>query len=198
MITISKNAQKHLFLLLSHEPIGTQIRLFIVYPGTKMAECRLAFCHEHEISTVDVQFQYDKFFIYVNQDMIPYLKDTEIDLVTDHVSSQLTLKAPHIKKNFTLDKSHASFNTSSLEEKIQNFLNQEINPQLSIHGGQVQLINLDKNGILTIKFSGGCNGCSMIGLTLKDTVEKKLLLHFSEIKKVHDTTEHLHGKHSFY
>ena len=191
MITVSKNAQKHLLSLLSHEPIGTQIRIFVVHPGTTMAECGLAFCQENEVEECDIKLQYDKFFIYIHKDILSYLKNAEIDLITDQVSTQLTLKAPYVKNNFSGKK-------TSLKEKIQHFFNVEINPQLSMHGGQIHLIKIDKNGSVGIKFSGGCNGCSMISVTLKETVEKKLLSSFPEIKKVYDVTEHLPGKHSFY
>ncbi|WAI18322.1 MAG: NfuA family Fe-S biogenesis protein [Buchnera aphidicola (Acyrthosiphon caraganae)] len=192
MITISKNAQEHFTLLLSNEPKYTQIRIFIVNPGTPQAECGVAFCPKNEIEESDVQLKYDKFFVYVNKNILSYLKNAQIDLIVDKLGSQLTLKAPYAKNNF----SKKSF--SSLEEKIEYFLSLEINPQLSMHGGQVHLIKIDQNGIATIQFSGGCNGCSMIGSTLKEIVERKLLSSFPEIKKVCDETEHLHGQHSFY
>lgn len=192
MINISKNAQEHFISLLSNEPNGTQIRVFIVNPGTPSAECGVAFCPENEIEELDIQLKYDKFFIYVHKDILSYLKNSEIDLIIDKLGSQLTLKAPYAKNNF----SKKTF--SSLEEKIKCFLNLEVNPQLSMHGGQVNLIKMDQDGIATIQFSGGCNGCAMIGLTLKSTVEKKLLASFPEIKKVYDETQHFPGKHSFY
>jgi len=192
MITISQNAQEHFKLLLSNEPRGTQIRIFIVNPGTPSAECGVAFCPEDEIEKFDIEIKYDKFFVYVHKDIISFLKNSEIDLVVDKLGSQLTLKAPYAKNNF----SKKIF--SSLEEKIQCFLNIEINPQLSIHGGKVRLIEVNQNRIAIIQFTGGCNGCSMIGLTLKETVEKKLLASFPEIKKVYDQTDHLRGEHSFY
>lgn len=192
MIDISKNAQKHFSLLLSKEPVGTQIRVFITNPGMPNAECGVAYCAKDEIEKSDVQFQYNDFSVYINKDILSYLKNSEIDLITDNLGSQLTLKAPYSKSN-------ASINTcSSLEEKVRHFLNIEINPQLSMHGGSVKLLEIDKNFIAMIQFSGGCNGCSMIGSTLKETVEKKILAYFSEIKEVRDNTDHLHGKHSFY
>ncbi|QCI16190.1 NfuA family Fe-S biogenesis protein [Buchnera aphidicola] len=191
MITISQNAQKHFKQLLLNEPIGTQIRVFIVNPGTPTAECGVAFCPENEIEESDVKLKYNGFFVYLNKDIISYFKNSEIDLVIDNISSQLTLKAPYAKINI-------SQKNLSLEEKIKYFLNVEINPQLSSHGGQVNLIELHDNGTAIIQFSGGCNGCSMIELTLKETVEKKLLASFPEITKVCDQTDHLHGQHSFY
>ncbi|QIE02218.1 NfuA family Fe-S biogenesis protein [Buchnera aphidicola] len=192
MITISENAQKYLLSLLSREPIGTQIRVFILHPGTNNAECGLAFLHQDEIEDqVDIQLKYNKFFVYINKELISYLKDSEINLVTDQISSQLTFKAPYAKTNYEIK-------PSSLTEKIQKFLSIEINSQLAMHGGQVHFIKLDKYGTAIIRFSGGCNGCSMIGSTVKEIVEKKLLSKFPEIKKVSDETEHTRGAHSFY
>ncbi|QCI22367.1 NfuA family Fe-S biogenesis protein [Buchnera aphidicola] len=193
MVTISENAQNHFRYLLSKEPNDTQIRIFILNPGTPSAECGVAYCLKNEIEESDIKLKYNQFFVYVNKNIVSYLRNAEIDLVFDKLGSQLTFKAPYAK-------SHTLFkNTSSLEERIRHFLNIEINPHLSMHGGQVNLIEIDqKNSIAIIQFSGGCNGCSMIGITLKETVEKKILASFPEIKKIYDGTEHLHGKHSFY
>ncbi|QCI20665.1 NfuA family Fe-S biogenesis protein [Buchnera aphidicola (Brachycaudus cardui)] len=191
MITVSKNAQKHFQTLLLQEPSDTHIRVFVINPGTINAECGIAYCPANEIEESDIQLKYDQFFIYVNKNIISYLKNAEIDILIDKVSSQLTLKAPYIKNN--------NFKKSSLlEEKIKYFLNEKINPHLSMHGGKVHLIEISKKGVAKIQFSGGCNGCSMIGLTLKEAVEKKILNAFPEIKQVSDDTDHLHGKHSFY
>lgn len=193
MITVSENAQNHFRSLLSKEPKGTQIRVFIINPGTPSAECGVAYCLKNEVEKSDIQLKYNQFFIYVDKNIIPYLKNAEIDLISDKLGSQLTLKTPYVKSNI-LKK-----NTCLLEDRIKHFLSVEINPQLSMHGGKVNLIEMNqKNGIAIIQFSGGCNGCSMIGITLKETVEKKLLASFPEIKQVHDETEHLHGQHSFY
>ncbi|RRD41335.1 NifU family protein, partial [Tessaracoccus sp. OH4464_COT-324] len=48
-------------------------------------------------------------------------------------------------------------------------------------------------------FGGGCNGCSMVDVTLKDGIEKQLLAMFAnELKGVKDVTEHQRGEHSYY
>ncbi|CAL4325889.1 Fe/S biogenesis protein NfuA [Buchnera aphidicola (Hyalopterus amygdali)] len=192
MITISKNAQNHFTSLLSKESIGTQIRVFIINPGTHNAECGVAYCEKNEVEESDIKIKYENFFVYVDKSIIGFLKNSKIDLIVDKLGSHLTFKAPYATKNI-LHK-----NTSSLQEKIENFLNISINPQLSMHGGKVNLIKIDENHMALIKFSGGCNGCSMIGSTLKQIVEKKILSFFPEIKKVVDKTDHFHDKNSFY
>ncbi|CAL4325872.1 Fe/S biogenesis protein NfuA [Buchnera aphidicola (Protaphis terricola)] len=191
MIKISNEAQNYLLSLLSKEPIGTQIRVFIVNPGMKNAECRLSYCYLEEVDKSDIKLYYNNFYIYVNQSIIHFLKDSEIDLLIDNLGSQLTFKAPYARKNIIQK-------NLTLKDKIKNFLDQEINPQLLSHGGKVNLINLSKDKVVFIKFSGGCNGCSMIEVTLKEMIEKKILSFFPEVKQVIDNTQHLHGSHSFY
>ena len=74
----------------------------------------------------------------------------------------------------------------------------EINPQLASHGGNVHLqeITDDKNAIL--QFGGGCQGCGMVDVTLKDGIEKTLLEKFSELKSAKDITDHSVTDNAYY
>ncbi|CAL4325533.1 NfuA family Fe-S biogenesis protein [Buchnera aphidicola] len=191
MITVSLNAQNHFLSLLSTEPIGTHIRAFITNPGTSYAECGVAYCLQHEVELSDIKLKYKNFYIYVDRSLSPYFKNAEIDLITDKLGSQLTFKAPYAKTN-NLKK------YSVLEKKVENFLQKEINPYLLSHRGRVELLKIDQDNIVFIRFYGGCNGCSMSKITLKEMIEKKLMLNFPELKKIVDSTEHFHGNHSFY
>ncbi len=49
----------------------------------------------------------------------------------------------------------------------------EVNPQLANHGGQVSLVEITADGIAVLQFGGGCNGCSMIDVTLKKASKKR-------------------------
>ncbi|QNS01717.1 MAG: NfuA family Fe-S biogenesis protein [Buchnera aphidicola (Pentalonia nigronervosa)] len=190
MIHVSKNAQKHFLLLLSKEPIGTQIRAFISNPGTELAECGIAYCLKHEVEPSDIQLSYNNFSIYINESVISFFKNAEIDLIVDNLGTQLTLKTPYAKVNVQ--------KPISLEDKIKHFFITEINPQLSMHGGKVNLVKIENKNIVVVEFSGGCNGCAMIDQTLKETIEKKIIYLFPEVQQVRDVTQHAHGQHSFY
>ena len=74
----------------------------------------------------------------------------------------------------------------------------EVNPQLANHGGQVTLVEITEDGIAVLQFGGGCNGCSMIDVTLKDGIETQMVAKFEEITGVRDITEHQSGEHSYY
>jgi Fe/S biogenesis protein NfuA len=75
----------------------------------------------------------------------------------------------------------------------------DVNPGLASHGGKVSLVEVTENGTAVLQFGGGCNGCSMVDVTLKDGIEKQMLEQFKgEITAVKDATEHEAGEHSYY
>lgn len=87
-------------------------------------------------------------------------EDAEIDFVTDQLGSQLTLKTPNAKMRKVSD-------DAPLMERVEYLLQSQINPQLAGHGGRVTLMEITDDGTAILQFGGGCNGCSMVDVTLK-------------------------------
>ncbi|CCQ12736.1 NfuA Fe-S protein maturation [Pseudoalteromonas luteoviolacea B = ATCC 29581] len=191
MIKISESAQTHFGKLLSNQAEGTNIRVFVVNPGTSKAECGVSYCPADAVEATDIRLPFNGFDAVVDAESAPFLEDAEIDFVTDKMGTQLTLKAPNAKAKKIGD-------DASLQERVQHMLTTEVNPQLANHGGQVSLVEITKEGIAVLQFGGGCNGCSMIDVTLKEGIEKEMIAKFPEISGVRDITEHAHGEHSYY
>ncbi|XRX43065.1 MAG: NifU family protein [Buchnera aphidicola (Tetraneura sorini)] len=191
MIYISIKAQKYFRKLLLSEKKGTQITVFIENAGTVNAEGKVAFFMDKKNERKDFRiFYYNGFVVYIKTIFLKYLKDSEIDLLEDKLETRLTLKAPNIKSE------NSEF--SPLYRKLEQFIEQEINIQLLSHGGKVSLVEISTDGVAKVQFFGGCNGCSMVSLTLKDGIEKKIILAFPEIKSVEDVTNHISGNHSYF
>ncbi len=191
-ITISENAQAHFVKLLEQQSEGTSIRVFVVNPGTKSAECGVSYCPKDAVEESDTKLAFNGFNAFIDELSLPFLEDAEIDFVTDKMGSQLTLKAPNAKMRKVAD-------DAPLFERVEYTIQSEINPMLAGHGGHINLIEITDEGIAVIQFGGGCNGCSMVDVTLKDGVEKQLLEAFTdELNGVRDMTEHAHGEHSYY
>ncbi|GGB40483.1 Fe/S biogenesis protein NfuA [Oceanisphaera marina] len=192
MITISETAQEHFRKLLSQQPEGTNIRVFVVNPGTPNAECGVSYCPPDAVDTDDMHLPFDGFEAVVDQQSVSFLDAAEIDFVSDQMGSQLTLKAPNAKMAKVPD-------NAPLADRVEYLLQSQINPGLASHGGQVVLTEITPDGLAILQFGGGCNGCSMIDVTLKDGIEKQLLEQFAgEITGVRDATEHERGDHSYY
>jgi len=192
MINISESAQSHFVKLLSQQAEGTNIRVFVVNPGTARAECGVSYCPAEAIEPEDMELKFDGFSAYIDAESKPFLEEAEIDFTTDQMGSQLTLKAPNAKLKKVA-------NDAPLFERVHYFIQAEVNPQLAGHGGECTLMEITEDGYAVLQFGGGCNGCSQIDVTVKDGIERQLIqLMGDEIKGVKDATEHERGEHSYY
>lgn len=192
MISISETAEVHFGKLLEKQGSDTSIRVFVVNPGTPSAECGVSYCPADAVEESDTVLPFNGFNAVIDLESAPFLEDAEIDFVTDQMGSQLTLKAPNAKARKVDD-------DAPLAERIRYMIEAEVNPQLASHGGKVELVEITKEKEAILQFGGGCNGCSMVDVTLKDGIEKQMLAAFEgEITAVKDATEHQAGEHSYY
>lgn len=191
-ITISDVAQNHFRKLLDQQEEGTNIRIFVVNPGTPNAECGVSYCPPNAVEATDTEIKFAQLSAFIDDISLPFLEDAEIDYVTDPMGSQLTLKAPNAKMKKVAD-------NAPFIERLDYVIQTQVNPQLASHGGRVTLIEVTEDKYAVLQFGGGCNGCSMVDVTLKEGIEKQLLALFpEELVGVKDVTEHQHGEHSYY
>ena len=134
MITISEEAQAHFVKLLSKQESGTNIRVFVVNPGTSSAECGVSYCPPDAVEETDTRLTFNGFDAVVDEESAPYLDEAEIDYVTDQMGSQLTLKAPNAKARKVSD-------DAPLIERINYMIESEINPQLATTAAKLYLPN---------------------------------------------------------
>lgn len=70
-----------------------------------------------------------------------------------------------------------------LREKIEGALN-KVRPALQADGGDVELIDVDEDGVVKVKLQGACAGCPMSQMTLKMGIEKILKQSVPEVDRV--------------
>lgn len=184
LVNITESAQEYLRDLLSKQGDDVLgIRIFINSPGTPHAETCIAYCREGDREEADEQAKYEGFSAFYEARSLPYLEDAIVDFSEDKFGGQLTIKAPNSK----VPKVDSN---SSMEDRINYTLYNEVNPSLASHGGQVSLMEITDDNIAVLKFGGGCQGCGMVDVTLKDGVEKTLLERVPELAGVRDETDH--------
>jgi len=192
IIEITKSAEEYLFKLIKDKnEIDLSIRIFITDPGTPKAETCLAYCNPDEIITDDIIINLELITVYVEKRSLPFLKDTIVNFDKDNFGGQLTIKAPNARlPNISKD--------SSIEDKINYVIYNEINPMLESHGGDVSLVEFNDKGIAILQFGGGCQGCGMVDLTLKEGIEKSLIEQIPEVVGVKDVTDHTIDENAYY
>ena len=193
MITITESAQTYLSGLLAKQDAEVRgIRVFINDPGTPRAETCIAYCRDADIREEDERHEFPGAFVaWFEARSLPFLQDAFVDFAEDRMGGQLTIKAPNAK----LPRVGAD---SSLEDRINYILYNEVNPQLAAHGGEVSLVEIAEGPVAVLKFGGGCQGCGMVDATLKHGVERSLLEQLPELKEVRDVTDHSKRENAYY
>ncbi len=80
---------------------------------------------------------------------------------------------------------------------IQEMLDNQINPAVARHGGYVQLMDVQGDTVYVL-LGGGCQGCGMVDVTLKQGIEVLIKEALPDIERVVDTTDHAGGTNPYY
>lgn len=190
-IDITPSAQHYLAGLLDKQDCpGIAIRLFVADPGTPKAETCIAYCRPGEEQSDDLVLELDGFRAHVERRSLPFLEDARVDYAEDRMGGQLTIRAPNSRLPQVRD-------DSPVEDKINYVLYNEVNPGLAAHGGMVTLVEV-VDGFAVLQFGGGCQGCGMVDVTLKEGVERTLIERVPELAGVRDATDHTDRSQAYY
>ncbi len=192
MILISPAAQNYFRHLVGQQDIaGLGVRIKAVNAGTPKADCVLEYCETGDLAGDELSIDCTGFNIYIDAASTEYLEDAEVDYQVNPTGGQLTIRAPRIKGS-------VPDANSPFAARVQYVLDSEINPQIAAHGGRVKLVEANADGIVVLQFGGGCHGCGMADVTLKQGIERTLRGHFPEIREVRDATDHASGHNPYY
>jgi len=70
-----------------------------------------------------------------------------------------------------------------MKEKVEAALN-KVRPALMADGGDVELIDVQADGVVKLRLTGACGGCPMSQMTLKMGIERLLKREVPEVKEV--------------
>ena len=192
MLDISATARQHFQRLIQQQDApGLGIRVQVIHAGTPKADCRLEFCEAADLGGDEWSLDCGEFTLYVDAASMPYLDDAHIDYETNATGGQLTVRAPKIKGT-------PPDENASLADRVRHVLDSEINPQIAAHGGRVSLVEIAAENVVVLRFGGGCHGCGMADVTLKQGIEKTLRARLPEISEVRDATDHASGSTPYY
>jgi Fe/S biogenesis protein NfuA len=187
MIQISESAQTHFRKLIERESLpGLGVKLSAVHPGTAKADVRLEFAEPADLGGDEWAVDCEGFTLWLDAASVTFLDGAEIDYETQATGGQLQIRAPKIK-------GQAPTAGASLVERVQWVVEHEINPQLAMHRGNVAVQEVTAEGVVVLRFGGGCHGCGMADVTLKQGIEKTLLEKVPGVTAVRDATDHDSG-----
>lgn len=134
----------------------------------------------------DIQIEYPDFRLYVEGERVEDLQGTAI---------HYEFKGPNVS-GLEFDNPNPVWR-DPLALQIQRIFDEQINPQIAAHGGYVQLLDVQGNRAY-IEMGGGCQGCGMANVTLKQGVEVAVREQLPEIEELVDITDHNSGDNPYY
>lgn len=84
-----------------------------------------------------------------------------------------------------------------IAERVIAILDSQVNPAIASHGGRIELVDVRDTEVF-MQMMGGCQGCAMSRMTLRQGVERQLRQAIPEITAIHDVTDHASGENPFY
>ncbi len=179
-INISLDARGHLL----DEKINC-LHLIIEIKTDSKANYSIRFSDPEDYPLETISIDFSKWEVVVAKEAIPYLEGTEVDL-----NDKGELEAFNPSMSITEI-------SGSVEEQIQHVLDEEVNPMVASHGGVVSLLEVKEHNAY-LEFGGGCQGCGMIDVTLKQGVEVMIKAQIPEIEAIYDVTDHAGGTNPYY
>jgi len=164
---------------------GLALRVEIIGRGPKGFQYDLQFVGSDGGQEDDVITDVDGVTVRVAMRSAQYLDGTTLDF-----------KETLMGGGFAFDNPNPLW-IDELSMRVAEIINEKVNPAVASHGGVVELIGVDDDKAI-IAFGGGCQGCGMADVTLKQGVEVMIKENVPEILEVVDTTDHAAGSNPFY
>ena len=185
-IVLSDEANKYILEKLDPKSTKSQgIEIIVDAKSDRKANYSINFVDSSNTALDKISIDYENFQIFVAKESVPYIEGTEIKI---NEEKELTSFNP----NMSITKI-----SGTVEEQIHHVLDEEVNPMVASHGGVVSLLEV-KDSSAYLEFGGGCQGCGMIDVTLKQGVEVMIKEQIPEIEAIYDVTDHAEGTNPYY
>ena len=186
MVEFSESAKAKITeIIATKEQEDLMLRMQIMGKGPGGFLYSLRFVPATEKSPNDVELDLDTFHVLIDQDSAQNLEGAVVDYAESNFQSGFSVENPN------------PLWEDPTAQSIQEVLDREINPGIASHGGFVSLVEY-KDDTAFIAFGGGCQGCGLVDVTLKQGVEVMIHEAVPEVKKVVDLTDHASGENPFY
>jgi Fe/S biogenesis protein NfuA len=122
------------------------------------------------------------------------LRGATLDLPSTSGQQGLVLRNPN--RPDPLAGAHIEL-SGTIEEKVRQLLDGQINPSLAMHGGFTALDRVEDDKVF-VTMGGGCQGCAVSAMTLREGISRAIREAIPEVSEVVDVTDHSLGENPYY
>ncbi|MFC1574914.1 NifU family protein [Gemmatimonadota bacterium] len=191
-LTITERAQDVIRAFMEQSEGELRALRIVAHPGgLSGSRFELTLVAESEGAEDDVRVDLGDFLVLVPSESADQLDGATVDYVERVNESGFEIRPA--KKELRV----SGPPQGELAQKIKDVLDAQVNPAVSAHGGEIVLVDVQGSEIF-IEMAGGCQGCALSRMTLKQGVERMVRQAVPEITAVHDVTDHTSGDNPFY
>lgn len=186
MITITPSAvEKFQELMRSKGQAGSALRLSINGRGPGGFRHELRFVAPDTRTVEDEALEIEGLTVLVGPESSEDLRGASIDFVDEGFRSGFKIENPN------------PLWRDPLSLAVQDVIDRRINPGVAVHGGYISLLEV-RDGVAYVALGGGCQGCGLADVTLKQGIDVMIREAVPQIERVIDTTDHAAGANPYY
>jgi Fe/S biogenesis protein NfuA len=197
VLTVTETARDKILALRAQEDEPETLGLRIEVTGVQGVEYTydLAFdpLAEADEAAGDVVEEQGDLPVIIPGDSVDSLRGATLD-VPSSGQEGLVLRNPN--RPDPLSGAHIEL-TGTVEEKVRQLLDGQINPALAMHGGFAALDRVEDDSVY-VTMGGGCQGCAVSAMTLREGIARAIKEAIPEVTDVIDTTDHALGENPYY
>jgi Fe/S biogenesis protein NfuA len=146
---------------------------------------------EEEAKETDRVLGMDGFKVLIDEASAARMQGSTVEWVEGEGGTGFEVRNPNVRQLGEAEP------TGPLAERVKQVLETRVNPAVASHGGNIALVDVDESDVY-LELGGGCQGCGMARVTLKQGVEKMLREAIPDIGQVIDITDHAAGANPYY
>ncbi len=192
MIGFSESARNRIKEFMQEEgDDDLAVRIEVLSSSPLAPEYDMALVGRDELEPDDRLFEADGLSVAVDAKSASLLEGTQVDWIETVQGSGFKFENPNLKPIGSEPV------TGPLVDRVKQVIEERINPGIAMHGGNVTLVEV-REDVAYLEMSGGCQGCGMAAVTLKQGIERMLTEEVPEIQGVVDVTDHSTGDNPYY
>jgi Fe/S biogenesis protein NfuA len=199
VISITDTALDQIVALREQEAIpGLHLGLRIAGVGPQGFVYETAFLRDADVEESDHVEHHGDLPVAISESSVDNLRGSVLDISSDPAAPGLVLRNPNPATPSMGAEDQPDLElTGTVEERVRQLLEEQINPAIAMHGGYAALAGIDGETAY-LELGGGCQGCGLAAMTLRQGIETAILHHIPEVTEVVDVTDHASGTNPFY
>lgn len=175
------------------EPLAVRVAVHMTAGG---GQSEFSFVPLDDKKDNDAVLDAGPFKMYFDPMAAENLKGAKVDYDEKRYSTGFHIEYVNPLSSY-LDSRRKDWGDDPIANKVQQVVDAKINPGVAGHGGWVVLLDV-QGDTAYIEMGGGCQGCAVSQMTLKQGIERIITEDVPEIKQVLDKTDHAGGENPYY